>query len=228
MKKSISIFVILAFLGLKESLYSQENESADHLKKQKDSKFFILELGIPASLFLTSSTENRDFENFGVEAGIDLLLNYRFTSFFDLGVGGFFNGQIYTYNGFFSNNANIRDFSSSISTGWNVGGQVKFLFFPEVWISPYMRISIGYDRTTEILEEDNVRYTVQFDGIRYIVSGGISLGWKYVRYLIEGGLFGKKNISVSGQRLITIDRPNIQNSIGFVIRGSWSFYIYFN
>ncbi len=226
MKKSISIFVILAFLGFKESLYSQENESADHLKKQKDSKFFILELGLGNTSFVyTSSIENRDFKNFGAEAGIDLLLNYRFTSFFDLGVGGFFNSQIFTYNNLVSNNANIRDFSSSISTGWNVGGQVRFLFFPEVLISPYMRISIGYDRTTEILEEDNVR----FDGIRYIVSGGISLSiWKYVRIFIEGGLFGKNNISVSSRRLITIDMPNIQDSIGFVIRVSWSFNIYFN
>ncbi len=224
MKKSISIFVILAFLGLKESLYSQENESSDHLKKQKDSKFFILELGLwNFSFFYTDLTENRDLDNSGFELGFDLLLTYRFTSFFELGFGGFFNGLF----GFVNDRTMINS-SVSSSTGWNLGGQVKLLFFPEIWISPYIKASIGYDGTTEILEEDNVRYTVQFDGIRYTVLGGISKGGKNVRYSIEGGLLGKKNISVSSRRSIIIDKPNIQNSIGFIIKIGWNLSVHFN
>ncbi len=229
MKKSISIFVILAFLGFKESLYSQENESADHLKKQKDSKFFIVELEIPnVSFFFTSLTANRDFKNYGFELGLDLLLTYRFTSFLDLGTGVFLNAQIFAYNAFLLNTDNIRDSFRSTSVGWNAGGQVKFLFFPKVWMSPYIRISIGYDRTTEIFWEYSVQSITQFNGIRYTVSGGVSLEWKNVRYFIEGGLFGKKNISVSGERSISIDKPNIQDSIGFVIKAGWNFRFYFN
>ncbi len=223
MKKSISIFVILALLGFKKSLYSQENESADHLKKQKDSKFFILELGPDAAFFYTDLTENRDLENSGFELGLDLLLTYRFTSFFDLGFGGFFNGLF----GSVYDRTMTSDFVSS-SRGWNAGGQVKFLFFPKVLISPYIRISIGYDRTTEIFWEYDVQSITQFNGIRYTVSGGASLEWKNFRYFTEVEFLRKRNISVPGERSISIDRPNIQDSIGYISRIGVNFNIYFN
>ncbi len=217
MKKSISIFVILALLGFKESLYSQEDAPSP-----KNSNFFILELGAPLSFFNASAMEDKDFKNRGLEIGVDLLLTYRFNSFFDFGVGGFFNLQLAFNTGQTVNS------STSFSTGWNAGGQVKFLFFPEVWISPYIRASIGYDRTIDAGVESLLGGALQLNGIRYTFLGGISLGGKTVRFLIEGGLLGKNNISVSDKRLIPIDRPNIQDSIGYIIRTGLRFNIYLN